>query len=254
MWAVADGERWSDVVDYSYFLYGSESEDFSRASPPFGRHVWILPALTNLSSQSISAVEFKIRLLDAFGDVIYTSEPAKLHFGLMPGEDGFATQTLYFEDNPFVDDVYDRLVGPAQSEALRSELWILRVAFEDQTVESYPEEWVADKFSRLESASRADATEREFNAPIHSYPKSEPPFESDPIDIRARRWLVAWLSFAGQGAITLEVFNEETLVAEATFDVADMDGALIVEDGPGTYRVRVTGAGFDALVVQEARE
>ncbi len=253
--ALAQESSWTEVLEYSLLLTGHEDQDFSRDSPPFGRHVWVLPSFTNLSDRTVSAVELKLRFIDAFGDALHVSESVKLQYDLRPGEVGFSTQTLYYEQNEFVRGPYDALLGPVQIDALKAEVAVDRIAFGDGAVVSFHEEWVADQFSRLSQAPPTDPSEREFAVPSYAFELEGVSLDTGPITVNTQKWLVAWLAFGGRGhEITLVVSRDGVVVAEKTFDAGDTSDALRLENGPGTFEVSVTGPSGTKVIVQEAQQ
>ena len=254
--AWAQESSWTEVLEFSLLLVGHEDQDFSRDSPPFGRHVWVLPSFENLSDRTVSAVEARFRFIDAFGDVLHVSESVKLQYDLMPGEVGVSTQMLYYEQNEFAQGPYDALLGPAQIDALKAEVAVDRVAFGDGVVVSFREEWTADEFSRLSEVPRSSPSEREFAPPSYSFEFEGDAFDTDPVAVSTQKWAIAWLTFDGRGQeVTLVVSRDGVVVASETFDAGGMSDALILESGPGTFEIAVTrtGRGQTTVVVQEAQ-
>ena len=255
--ALAQEGSWTEVLDYSLLLTGHEDQDFSRDAPPFGRHVWVFPSFTNLSDRTVSAVELRLRFIDAFDDVLHVSEPVKLQYALRPGAVGFSTQMLYYEQNEFVRGPYDALLGPVQIDALKTEVTVDRIAFGDGAVVSFSEEWVADEISRLSQVPPTDSSEREFAPPSYSFEFEGVSGNTGPVAVDTQKWLVAWLAFGGRGnEITLVVSRDGIAVAEKTFDAGEISDALILDNGPGTFDISVTLTGplSTRVVVQEAQQ
>jgi hypothetical protein len=147
---------WADHVDLWMVFQGTAGEDYSRPNPPFRRHVWFDVTWENKSEKVVTGIEFRMRFIDAFGDILHTSEVLKDSNRIGVGQSSSILENKWYYEDSILgrDSLYSLLAPGAAADTLRIHVAVLRVAFGDGTVISFEEQFAGDFLDPDRAAAR----------------------------------------------------------------------------------------------------
>ena len=123
-------QDWKKYVDYTNCYYDFGTKAFSSIQLVKLEFVFL-----NKSATEIVGLEYDVKFLDAFGDLVYITH-FKDYVRIKPNEEYEPDTYWYFDE---FKDAYKKIAGSARNKTLHTLLSVTRIAFDDGTVLNFEE-------------------------------------------------------------------------------------------------------------------
>tara|TARA_A100001011_G_scaffold400667_2_gene517377 strand:- start:8137 stop:8637 length:501 start_codon:yes stop_codon:yes gene_type:complete len=125
-----------NLVEFLGARFESHEKHFGRDEKPYNSHVRGFFQFRNNSDRQIVAIKYKFSLVDAFDEILHESI-VKDDIIINPEKSNKMDTYYYWEDTFENDDIYDKIIGPVNSNNLKVKLKFLLVVFDNGTKIKY---------------------------------------------------------------------------------------------------------------------
>ena len=125
-----------NLVEFLGTKFESHDKHFGRDEKPYNSHVRAFFQFRNNSDRKVVAVKYKFSLVDAFDEILY--ESIIKDDIIIESKQTNKMDTYYYWEDTFEDnDVYDKIIGPVNSDNLRAKIKFILVVFDNGTKIKY---------------------------------------------------------------------------------------------------------------------
>lgn len=238
-YAYATGTQWQDYVDYVMLMSDHYEKDYSRAQPPYERHIKLIFLFENMTkNRRIAAIEFTTRFFDMFGDLVHETEKLKRVGDLSPGEWLDMDSFHYYKDPWPKEGPYNKIAPLVKADGLiNTEVAVHRIAFRDGEVLVFEDsEWVETRVLR---------EERQWKPAFISWREKTGTVETQTFSVTTKKWKVSFLVFSppAECALTIDIYTaDDCLVKSKTFKLEESVNIGEIElTGAEKYYLNIIG-------------
>ena len=125
-----------NLVEFIEARFEKHDKHYGREEKPYNAHVRGFFKFQNNSDRKVVAIKYKFALVDAFDEVLYESI-VKDNVIIEPGKLSNMDIYYYWEDAFADDDVYDKIIGPVNSNNLKTKVNFIMIVFDNGTKIKY---------------------------------------------------------------------------------------------------------------------